>query len=360
VNGALLLTGGTGFLGMELIARMLETSDGPDVYLAVRARDMDGARGRVDEILGQLYESWPDAVERLRPMPAELTADGLGLRSRDRAELRANVDRVVHCAASISFTLPLEEAREINVHGTRRVMELARTLPQLERFVHVSTAYVAGRAPSLFTEDDAGGSSFRNTYEQTKLEAEIAVTQASDLPTAIVRPSIVVGESDSGWTSAFNVLYWPLQAFTRGLLDTVPADPDGVVDMVPVDHVAEVIERVTFAQQASGRFHAVAAERAPSVKELIEEICREMDRPVPGLSEPGTLPADHPAGIFAAYFDVKTRFDDRRARGLLGEPAPEPFDYLPQVLEYARAARWGKRMLSREAARSRAAQTAST
>jgi nucleoside-diphosphate-sugar epimerase len=129
--------------------------------------------------------------------------------------------------------------------------------------------------------------------------------------------------------------------------------------MVPVDHVAEVIERVVFAPEVSGRFHAVAGERAPSVHELITEICREMDRRVPTLSEPGSLPADHPAGVFAAYFDVKTRFDDRRARDLAG-PAPEPFDYLPQILEYARAARWGKRMLSREAARSRAAQTAST
>jgi thioester reductase-like protein len=359
MSGALLLTGGTGFLGMELIARMLETGDGPDIYLAVRARDMDGARGRVDEILSRLYDSWPDAVDRLRPIPADLTADGLGIRSRDRTALRANVERVVHCAASISFTLPLDEAREINVEGTRRVMELARRLPQLERFVHVSTAYVAGRSASLFTEDDTGGSSFRNTYEQTKLEAEFAVTQAGDLPSAIVRPSIVVGESDSGWTSAFNVLYWPLQAFTRGLLETVPADPDGVVDMVPVDHVAEVIERVAYAPEASGRFHAVAGQRAPSVQELIAEICREMDRRVPALSEPGTLPADHPAGIFAAYFDVKTRFDDRRARHLAG-PAPEPFDYLPQILDYARAARWGKRMVSREAARSRATQTAST
>jgi nucleoside-diphosphate-sugar epimerase len=131
--------------------------------------------------------------------------------------------------------------------------------------------------------------------------------------------------------------------------------------MVPVDHVAEVIERAAFGPDVSGRYHAVAGERAPSVSELIEEICREVDRPVPALSEPGTLPIDHPAGIFAAYFDVRTRFDERRARELAGQ-APEPFTYLPQILGYAREARWGKRMLSREATRSRAAaaQTAST
>jgi long-chain acyl-CoA synthetase len=353
VSDALFLTGGTGFLGMELIARLLEAGDGPDIFLAVRARDATGAQTRVEEILGRLYDNVPESAERLRPVAAELTAPGLGISHRDHALLAAEVERVVHCAASISFTLPLQEAREINVAGTRRVVELTRELPRLERLVHVSTAYVSGRMPGLFCEHHAGGSGFRNTYERTKLEAELLVALAEDLPTAIVRPSIVVGESDSGWTSAFNVLYWPLQAFTRGVLDTVPADPNGVVDMVPVDYVAEIIERATFQPGVAGRFHAVAGERALTVDELIDEVCREMDREPPTLTEPGSLPGDHPAGAFAAYFDVKTRFDDARARMLAGDagPAPDPISYLPQLLDYGVRARWGKKPLTREAAR---------
>jgi nucleoside-diphosphate-sugar epimerase len=351
LSGAVLLTGGTGFLGMELIARMLEAGDGPDIFLAVRARGQPVASARGDEIASRLYERAPDAVSRLRPVPADLTAPGLGIGSADRAALAANVERVIHCAASISFTLPLQEAREINVAGTRRVLELARGLPRLERLVHVSTAYVAGRAPGVFGEHDTGGSGFRNTYEQTKLEAEIAVAAANDLPTAIVRPSIVVGESDSGWTSAFNVLYWPLQAFARGVLDEVPADPAGIVDIVPVDFVAEVIERASTHPQAAGRYHAVAADRAVTVAELIDDVCREMNRPAPRLSEPGSLPDDHPAEVFAPYFDVKTQFDDHRARMLTTERAPDPLSYLPLLLDYGREARWGKRPLTREAAR---------
>ena len=352
MSDALLLTGGTGFLGMELVARALDAGDGPDIYLAVRARDDAEAAERVRGLLARLYEQPPENAERLRPVAAELTAPELGVAPSARAELEQNVSRVIHCAASISFTLPLDEARAINLDGTQRVLDLARRLPQLERLVHVSTAYVAGRTPQAFCEDDAGGGDFRNTYEQTKLEAELAVTAADDLPTAIVRPSIVVGESGSGWTSAFNVLYWPLQAFARGLLDTVPADPYGVVDMVPVDHVAEVIEQVAHAPEASGRYHAVAASRALSVNELIDAVCSQLDRRRPALTRPGTLPGGHPAEVFAPYFDVKTRFDDRRAEALTGSAAPEPRSYLPQLLEYGRAARWGKRPLTREAARS--------
>jgi nucleoside-diphosphate-sugar epimerase len=354
MSDALLLTGGTGFLGMELIARLLERDEGPEIYLLVRAEDATGAEARVRELLARLYDERPDSARRLHAIAGELTAAGLGLSRRHRAEVVASVDRVVHCAASISFSQPLELARAVNVTGTRGVLELARELPGLERFVHVSTAYVAGRLPGVFGELDVGGINFRNTYEQTKLEAEVAVTASSDLPTAIVRPSIVVGEADSGWTSAFNVLYWPLQAFARGLLREVPADPDGIVDMVPVDYVADVIERVAFTPGAAGRFHAVAGERALSVSELIEAVCGELDREPPRLASPGTLPPDHPAAVFAPYFDVQTRFDDRRAATLAG-PAPDPRTYLAQLLAYGEAARWGKRPLTREAARVAAA-----
>lgn len=351
MNDAILLTGGTGFLGMELIARLLDAGDGPDIFVAVRAGDRLGAEERLAETVGRLYDAPPEAIARLRAVRADLTAPALGISVPDRRALKAHVSRVVHCAASIAFTLPLPEAREINVGGTQRVLELAAQLPHLERLVHVSTAYVSGRASGVFGEDDVGGSAFRNTYEQTKMEAEVAVARAG-LPAAIVRPSIVVGEAGSGWTAAFNVLYWPLQAFARGLLPVVPADPDGVVDMVPVDYVADVIAHAAFEPGAGGRFHAVAGDRALRVRELIGAVCGELELDPPELAPLDSLPPDHPAAVFAPYFDVDTRFDDTRARQLVGgDGPPHPLTYIPRLLEYAHNARWGKRSLTREAAR---------
>jgi long-chain acyl-CoA synthetase len=338
---------------MELIARMLEARERPDVYVAIRADDPLAAQTRLAETVGRLWETPPESIARLRAVRADLTAPGLGLTASARDELAANVERVVHCAASISFTLPLAEAREVNVAGTRRVLELATDLPELERVVHVSTAYVSGRTPEVFDESLPRGSGFRNTYERTKMEAEAAV-RSSGLPYAIVRPSIVVGEAASGWTAAFNVLYWPLQAFARGLMPVVPADPNGIVDMVPVDYVAEVIERATFDTDATGCFHAVAAERAILVRDFIDGVCSELRLPPPELTPPNTLEDGHPAEIFAPYFDVNTSFDNTRARRLAGE-APDPLSYLPQLLGFAEAARWGKTPITREAARLRAA-----
>ena len=164
MSDTILMTGGTGFLGMETIARLLAEDEGPDLLLAVRADGEAGAAERVDELLGRLYDRVPASARRLRGIPAELTAPGLGLSAADRADVVRRVDRVVHCAASISFTLPLAEARAINVEGTRAVLELAHGIPGLERIVHVSTAYVAGTAPGRFREDELDrGQVFRNT-----------------------------------------------------------------------------------------------------------------------------------------------------------------------------------------------------
>src|SRR5206468_2341717 len=148
---------------------------------------------------------------------------------------------------SISFDQPLEEARRINVEGTQRVLDFADRCRDrgagLRRLVHVSTAYVAGDHEGEFREDQLEvGQGFRNSYERTKFEAEKLVRARSPrLPVTIVRPSIVVGERSSGWTSSFNVLYPPLKAFARGALPLLPARHSTPVDVVPVDYVADAV-----------------------------------------------------------------------------------------------------------------------
>jgi nucleoside-diphosphate-sugar epimerase len=350
IASRILLTGATGFLGMEVLARLLERTD-HEVVCLVRAPDQAGAEERLDDVLAKLYTDPSPHRARVHALPGDLTA---GVHAPGE-----EIDLVCHCAASITFDLPLDEAREINVDGTRAILDLARETGA-RRFVHVSTAYVAGTHAGKFTEDMLG-TDFRNTYEQTKCEAERMVREQSGIAIAIARPSIVMGESDTGWTPAFNVLYWPLRAFARGLFARVPAKPDGRVDVVPVDYVADGIFKL-IESDATGTFNLVSGSDASTCDELADMACAHFGRPKPpfvGTSEFGDAASDDYGAVYLPYFDMEVVFDDTNTREQLGMQAPRLRSYFDTLLDYADAARWGKRGTSREEARERSAVSSS-
>ena len=338
-----LLTGATGFLGGELLVRLLEETD-QDVVALIRARDDAAAQARLDDTLAVLLPPGRVPAGRARAVAAHLDRHNLGLTVKQRNALARDVDAVVHCAASVQFTLPLDEALRINLDGTREVLDVAARAPNLERFVHVSTAYVAGDRGGVYLEDEGNvGQPSRNTYEQTKLAAELHVQSAGLPNTSILRPSIVVGDSETGWTPAFNVIYWPLQAFARGLFPVVPADPDARVDIVPVDTVADALLALTAGKPHSGTVHVVAGDEAPTTRTLATMAAQAFGAEIPTFVGPGEAPeAEERAGAFLPYFHVRGVFDTARGHRL-GFQAPKLDEYFPVLLGYARAARWGKR-----------------
>jgi thioester reductase-like protein len=366
-HGDLLLTGATGFLGMEVLARYLERSDRRVIAL-VRAPDDTAAAGRIAGVLHELFGAQArNYLSRVEAVAADLTAPGLGIGLSRSIELAERVDEVIHCGASVAFDLPLEASRAINVYGTRRVLELAELADErggLRRFAHVSTAYVAGTHAGPFRETDLDvGQEFRNGYEQSKFEAEQLVRAHDHLPWTILRPSIVVGDRRSGWTAAFNVLYWPLRAFARGLFPAVPALPSATVDVVSIDYVADAIHALCTAPGGVGEtYHLTAGANATSVSELTELASRYFDRPPPRVLSPEEFAAGarvttelqravlEQGAVYFPYFSIRTQFDDTRAQARL-EPAgihvsPLP-DYLERLLDFATQTGWGKRPVSR-------------
>ncbi len=365
-RGAVLLTGATGFVAMELLARYLERSD-RDVFTLVRARDDAAARERIDEVLANLFGSRGAKryADRVHAVAGELTEPGLGLDERRAQEMACEVTTVVHSAASVSFTLPLEEARAINLEGTRRMVEFAQMAQDcggLERYGHVSTAYVAGTFDGSFAERDLDvGQEFNNSYEQSKFEAEQLVRSRPELPSTIMRPSIIVGDSRSGWTSAFNVLYWPLRAFARGLFEAVPAVASAPVDVVPVDYVADGIYEIVEHSGGIGEtYHLTAGVQASTIAEISQLASRYFSRPAPRVLSPDEFEAqlgDSNDGTtieggqaYFPYFSIKTEFDDVATRARL-EPAGikvSPLgDYMDRLLDFATRSRWGKRPIAR-------------
>lgn len=365
---AVLITGVTGFVGTAIMVRILERSDRPVVAL-VRAADRSEAQARVRAALADVVPGRAalDAyMSRVTSVPADLLADGLGLRFGDREDIAYRCDEILHCAASVSFELPLDAARAVNASGAARVAELATRCAVrgagLRRLVHVSTAYVAGDRVGIFGEDDVTlDHPFRNTYEQTKHEAEqLLRAWTPRLPLQVVRPSIVVGERGTGWTRSFNVLYWPLKMFARGRLPVVPAVADAPVDVVPVDYVADVV--LGLAGAPEGTYHAVAGRHASTVAEVIDLAAARFGVPEPAIVDPRVIDealarplsasqrrALEQARVYFPYFRLGVRFDDRWARGIL-EPAgvaaaPLP-TYFDTLMDYAQRAAWGREALT--------------
>jgi thioester reductase-like protein len=336
--GAVFLTGATGFVGREILSRFLER-DERHVFALVRAPSDDEAAGRLP------------AHDRLTAVAGDIEQRGLGLASGTRERLRDEVGTVLHCAASVSFDLSLAESRSVNVEGTRRVLDFARSCSRLERFSYVSTAYVAGEPGRLFREDElAVGQTFRNPYERSKFEAELAVrSEGSGLPLQILRPSIVVGDSTTGRTSSFNVLYAPLKAYARGHVRAIPARRDAPVDIVPVDYVADRTHDLA-TNGPDGTFHLVAGRNATTVGKLLDMSSEELGRPEPAVVPPSLYrrwihpwlrrkyPALRRMEVYFPYFSMKVRFDDRR----LG-PGPKVERYFHRLVRYAERARWGRR-----------------
>ncbi|HKR98536.1 MAG TPA: SDR family oxidoreductase, partial [Candidatus Dormibacteraeota bacterium] len=276
----ILLTGATGFVGMTVLARLLAA--GHEVHCLVRATNDAEADSRLRAVLARVQA--PDSGHAVA-IAGDITAPRLGLGDR-HDELAGKVGSIIHSAASIAFDLPLQHARAINVDGTRRVLDFAATVPELERIAYVSTAYVAGDRRGTVYEDDREAGPFRNSYEQSKHEAE-AVVRESGLPSTIVRPSIVVGESTTGWTAAFNVLYAPLRALSVGAYKLIPARRRAPVDVVPVDFVADgVVALAQHPEASGGTFHLTAGPSVSSVGEILALSSGRFDHPNPKLIPP--------------------------------------------------------------------------
>ncbi len=317
--GYYLLTGATGLLGSYLLRDFLRS--GLDVAVVVRPSRLATPQQRIEAIL----QYWEREDGQTLPRPMVLVGDlASPLLDLDASTLRwvgENCQAVVHSAASLSFQgddLEDGEPWRTNIGGTTQVLQLARQLG-LRRFHHVSTAYVCGFRQGLIRESELDlGQPLGNDYERSKLQAEVMVRHASFLESVtIYRPSIIVGDSRTGYTASFHGFYTPLriaEALARsGLLQMEMVHDrlflDGLnmtgqerKNFVPVDWVSAALTAILVDPACHGRTYHLTNPRPTSIQLMHETMLEALLARFLAQAENGVLPRQQES--FPASLDV--------------------------------------------------------
>lgn len=283
---AILLTGGTGTLGRELV-RILRSDRFPDVFVLTRDPDAMAARALLAGDAGTTGSAGRgERAARVYLVRGDVTAGNrLGMDATDAAALRARVTHVIHCAAATSFSLPLDEARAINVGGTRAVLAFARSCERVDAIACASTAYVAGKRTGLILEAEASADAEHvNSYEESKHEMEdVARAEMPTLPVSLYRLSTIIGHAETGAVTAFNAIHHALRLFYHGLAPMVPGELSTRIDLVSVDFAARALHHlVTRRFEPRQTYHICAgASRSCSLDELLAQTVETFERARP-------------------------------------------------------------------------------
>ena len=275
------LTGATGQVGQYLLRDLL-LREYPVTVLVRDSRQESAA-----ERIARIVDFWSERLGQTLSTPVVLCGDlnqpALGMTSSDRQWLGQHCQTMIHSAANLSFReTPAGEPGRTNVDGTKVLLDLCRNAG-LSEWHQVSTAFVCGQRTHLIAEDDIEvTSSFHNAYEESKFQAEQLIRRAGGIQATIYRPSIIIGDSRTGYTSTYTGLYRFLElavlfastdsdAEDGALPLRLPLNGDEPWNLVPVDWVSQSIVELMGKPQWHGRtFHLVS--RLPLSTRSIRDI----------------------------------------------------------------------------------------
>jgi nucleoside-diphosphate-sugar epimerase len=215
----LFVTGGTGFIGGEVVRQLRERGD--EAVCLVRS---------------------PEKAAELSELGCELVSGDLG----DAEAIRGGMegcDAAIHAAAMYEVGIPASQHPamwEANVAGTERVLRAALEA-KVPKVVYVSTVGVFGNTHGRVVDEsyEHPGREFTSYYEETKLEAHrIAKRMIADgLPGIIVQPGGVYGPGDTSQVADL------LEQFLAGKMPLLPFPELGIC----LSHVEDIAAGVLLA-----------------------------------------------------------------------------------------------------------------
>jgi thioester reductase-like protein len=341
------LTGFPGFIAERLVEKLAR----PDkqFFLLVQPQFTERATNAIERIA----EQSGTPLENFALIEGDITKSQLGISDEDLQTIREETTSVFHLAAAYDLAVDKDIAYRVNLDGTKNVNELCRSLPNLRRYNYISTCYVAGKRLGRILETDLEhDAGFRNFYEETKYLAEREVENLKgELPVTIFRPSVVVGDSQTGETTKYDGIYYLIQYLRKapGLLRLINVGNKQVrLNLVPVDFVVDGIAALSEDENAIGKTVALADPDPLTTAELFDVIAESLSKkrslltPPPALVETSLMMSIAPplSGLphsAVPYFFIAQTYDTQQADGLLaahGVRCPNFRDYAGNLISF--------------------------
>ncbi len=343
------ITGFPGFIANRLLERLARKEC--DFILLVQPSLLS----RAHEEIARIAQLSGRSVGDFRFVEGDISQPQLALSASDLDLVQQQTTRVFHLAAVYDLAVPEELAMRVNVGGTRNVVELARTLPHLRQFHHVSTCYVAGKREGVILETELRhNAGYRNYYEESKYLAELEVESAKkDLPVTIHRPAVVCGDSKTGETGKYDGVYYLIHYLLRwpSVLSTINIGNHKVsLNLVPVDFVVDAMAALAFDERAIGKTLQLADPAPLSTNELFNAIANSIDGHKSKITAPAKWvrfflmlpPSPKITGLphhAVPYFFVKQLYDTTEAQEMLAahDIHCPPFEtYVDRIVEFAK------------------------
>lgn len=371
---SILLTGATGLLGRYLLRDLLHS--GRDVAVIARDNRSGLAEDRIREVVDQGGRMLGVRLPQPTVLSGDIREPGLGLSGMDRTWLAEHCGSVLHSAANVSFRRsPDGEPARTNTGGTKQLLELCTELGVVE-FHYVSTAFVCGTRPSPALETDIDcGQGFNNDYERSKCQAEKLVRGWPGIRATVHRPSVIVGDSRTGYTSAYHGVYrfWeiadriaePIESpndvigrggerhLMRRLPIRMPFHGEEARNLVPVDWVSRAIVEIVGRPETHGATYHLVARNPTRLREIRQVVQDTLGVEGLVLVGPGKIPNmtdieqtyQDQLQEFIPYLDGDPDFDCRNTLAVLPHlPVPRvDMDSLSRMIRFAVDDAWGRR-----------------
>lgn len=345
----ILITGATGFVGINIIKELLKNKDNC-LFLLVRGTDDSSANERVISLLEEHYDgNLEEIIKGITVLEGDVAEKNLGLTDNVLDSLTQEINEIFHSAASINFKLPIELAVKINVTGTDNVFKFAKKCFEngvLKRINHISTAYVAGNTKERFYENQLDiGQGFDNTYEATKLEAEKLVHKYIEkgLPAIIFRPSVIASNSLTGEISKSNLIFGFMKQILNTRYNEFICSENSSLNIIPINYFINAMLHISASDSSIGKTFNIVNSHNSSIRELIRCFCE-----ITGVRVPDFVPVDEAdkvppriyqlLEVFITYIEKSHTFDDRATKeALRGTPIECPDideEYMKKAVQY--------------------------